>query len=282
MRHALRDRLFAELALRPLVMGIVNVTPDSFSDGGLHHSLDDALAGAQRLATEGADLLDLGGESTRPGGAPVSAQEEQARVLPALAALSRALPAMPLSIDTYRASTAEQAVAAGAVMINDVWGLQKDPAMAETVARTQAGLAIMHNRETTDETIDILADIKTFFTRSLALADAAGVPRARILLDPGLGFGKTADQNEEVLARLPELACFGLPLLAGASRKRFIGRLTGQENASERGAGSVGAHLFAVHQGARMIRVHDVALHVQALTVFHGLQRRQAKAQFHV
>jgi len=282
MRHQVLEHFFDALTRAPLIMGVVNVTPDSFSDGGQHSTADSALAHAQALAAQGADLLDFGGESTRPGYAPVSPEDEQTRVLPAIEAAAKALPELPLSVDTYRASTALKALEAGAVIVNDIWGLQKDPDMAGLVGRMGAGLIVMHNREEILLDGDLIDDMSRFFTRSLEIARKSGIPESHILLDPGLGFGKTGEQNEEILARLPELASFGLPLLVGASRKRFIGTILNEPAPDKRGLGSVGAHLFAVAQGARVIRVHDVAEHKQALMVFSTLQARMRSLTHHV
>jgi dihydropteroate synthase len=257
---------------RPLVMGVLNVTPDSFADGG--HFLDPpaAIAHAQRLAAEGADILDIGAESTRPYGNAVAVplDEERARladVLPAVVALG-----IPVSIDTMKAAVAAWALAAGAMIVNDVWGLQRDPGMAGVVAEHCAPVIIMHNRETADPSIDIIADVTAFFLRSLAIAARAGIARARIVLDPGIGFGKTPEQSMTCIARLDAWRGLGLPLLVGASRKRFIHAVVPSEPA-ERLGGSIAAHLMAVENGAAIIRVHDVAPTVQALAVAAAIRR---------
>ncbi len=203
-------------------MGVLNVTPDSFSDGGRFLDPDAAIAHAQRLAAEGADILDIGAESTRPygGAVRVPLEEERRRlaaVLPAVVALG-----VPVSIDTMKASVAAWALEAGAAIVNDVWGLQRDPDMARVVAEHGAPVIIMHNRDAADPTIDIIADVAAFFSRSLEIAWSAGIPHDRIVLDPGIGFGKTPEQSLTCIARLDALRGFGLPLLVGASRKRFI------------------------------------------------------------
>jgi dihydropteroate synthase len=251
---------------RPIVMGILNVTPDSFSDGGAFEKPEIAIAHARRMADEGADILDIGGESTRPYGGmqPVTAEEELRRIAPILTAIVSL--GLPVSIDTIKAKAAVWALDQGAVIVNDVWGLQRDPDMARVVAERGVPVIVMHNRETADPTIDIMADIETFFRRSLDIADRAGIARERIVLDPGIGFGKTPEQSMRAIAQLVRLKAFGLPLLVGASRKRFIGAVVPSQP-DERLAGSIAAHLLAAENGAAMLRVHDVAETVQALRV---------------
>jgi dihydropteroate synthase len=251
---------------RPLVMGVLNVTPDSFSDGG--HFLDPAAAisHARRMVADGADILDIGAESTRPyGGAEAVTLDEEMR------RLERVLPAalnlgVPVSVDTMKAAVAESALQAGAAIVNDVWGLQRDPDMARVVARHGAPVLIMHNRDRADPAIDIMRDIDAFFSRSLAIADAAGIARDDIVLDPGIGFGKTPQQSLQAIARLAELQSFGLPLMIGASRKRFIDTVSSAPP-DRRLGGSLAAHLAAVERGAVIVRTHDVPETVQALRV---------------
>ncbi|MGV6876111.1 dihydropteroate synthase [Pseudochelatococcus sp. B33] len=253
-------------------MGVLNVTPDSFSDGGLFDAPAAALAQARRMLDEEADIIDIGGESTRPGHAPVSAEAEQARVLPVLEAvvpIARAR-AVPVSIDTYKASTARAALEAGAEIVNDVWGLQRDPAIADVAAAFGAPVIVMHNREAADPAIDIVDDMRRFFERSLAIARRAGIRDADIVLDPGIGFGKTAEQSMQALHALAQIRRMGYPVLAGASRKSFIGALIGRP-APERLNGTLAAHLFALAQGAAILRVHDVRAHVEALRVWRAL-----------
>ena len=265
---AKRDAFLAKIGVRPVVMGILNLTPDSFSDGNQFMTTDAALSHARRLAAEGGDIVDVGGESTRPGGLAVSETEELARVEHVLRALGDS--EAPFSIDTYKASVAARAIELGAVLVNDVWGLQKDPAMAETVAAAEAAIVIMHNRAHKDAAIDIVADIRRFFAHSLVLADKAGIPRTRIILDPGIAFGKTALQNVKVIARLNELMDFGCPILVGVSRKTFLGSLV--EGGIECTlVGTVAASLAALAGGASIFRVHDVAEHVAALKIFHTI-----------
>jgi len=251
---------------RPLVMGVLNVTPDSFSDGGQFLQAPAAIEHARRLAAEGADIIDIGAESTRPyGGArPVSLEEERERleaILPAVATIG-----IPISIDTLKAKVAAWALDAGASIVNDVWGLQRDPDMARVVAEHEAPVIIMHNRETDDPTIDIIADVTEFFSHSLEIAWEAGIPRDRIVLDPGIGFGKTPEQSIACIARLDAWRGFNMPLLVGASRKRFIHSITPSEPL-ERLGGSLAAHLIAVEHGVAIIRTHDVAPTLQALAV---------------
>ncbi|CAH1665355.1 dihydropteroate synthase [Chelatococcus asaccharovorans] len=259
-----------DLGRRPLIMGILNVTPDSFSDGGRFATHEAALAQAARMVGEGADIIDIGGESTRPGYTEISAEEEIARVVPVITAVA-ARQEVPISIDTYKARTAEAAIAAGAVIINDVWGLQRDPAMAAVAAAHGVPVVAMHNRDTIDPALDIIADMKAFFARTLDRASHAGVAPGAIILDPGIGFGKTPEQNLIALQRLAELKTLGCPLLVGASRKSTIGLVTGRP-AGERLAGSLAAHVLALVHGADIIRVHDVAPHRDACRIFEAVQ----------
>ena len=267
--RAKRDAFLHKLKSRPAVMGILNVTPDSFSDGGRFQAFDAAIAHAKSMVVAGCDIVDIGGESTRPSATPVSEAEELARVGEVLRALADLLD-VPLSIDTSKAAVAARAIATGAAVINDVWGLQKDRDMAAVVAETHAALIIMHNREEKDERVDILADIRRFFDRSLALAAKAGVPEEVIILDPGIGFGKTSRQNVEAVACIPDLKDYGLPILVGASRKAFLGSLTG-DGIEATLIGTVAANLVAAAAGASIFRVHDVAEHVAALRIFHSM-----------
>lgn len=250
---------FDGASARPHVMGILNVTPDSFSDGGRHAVAETALAHARQMISEGADILDVGGESTRPGSEPVSLDVEWSRLEPILDEVIAM--GTPVSIDTYKAEIARRACAAGAVIVNDVWGLQKDPAMADTVAEAGVHVVMMHNRTAADPEIDILADIDRFFEVSMQLADRAGIARDRQILDPGFGFGKTIDQNFRILNRFDTLAKHGLPLLAGASRKRMIGTVLNAEM-EDRLFGSMAVHLTAMLKGAAIVRAHDVHPHV--------------------
>ena len=257
---------------RPLVMGVLNVTPDSFSDGGRFLQPAAAIEHARRLVAEGADIVDVGAESTRPygGAVPVTLEEERerlAKILPAVIDLG-----VPVSIDTLKAPIAAWALEAGAAIVNDVWGLQRDRDMAHVVADHGAPVVIMHNREKADPSIDIIADVTEFFMRSLEIAAQAGITPDRIVLDPGIGFGKTPEQSLTCIARLDAWRGFNLPLLLGASRKRFIDSVVRSE-AMERLGGSLAAHIIAVENGAAIIRVHDVAPTIQALAVTRALRR---------
>ena len=257
---------------RPLVMGVLNVTPDSFSDGGRFLDPAAAIAQAERLAAEGADILDIGAESSRPYGNAVAVplDEERARLAPILPVVVGL--GIPVSIDSMKAAVVAWALETGAAIVNDVWGLQRDPDMARVVAEHDAPVIVMHNRDAADPKIDIVADVTAFFERSLAIAARAGIARERIVLDPGIGFGKTPEQSLTCIARLDAWRGFGLPLLVGASRKRFIHSVVPSEPA-ERLGGSLAAHLLAVENGAAIIRVHDVAPTVQALAVAAAIRR---------
>jgi len=269
--------LLPGLGSRTLVMGILNVTPDSFSDGGLFSGEAEAVAQAKRLVDEGAAILDIGGESTRPGHVPVPAEEEQARVLPVIRAVAPGL-TVPISIDTYKASTARLALEAGARIVNDVWGLQREPDIASVAAAHGAPVVIMHNRETIDADLDIISDLLTFFERSLDIARRAGIPERDIVLDPGVGFGKTWTQHLDVLRRLPEIRALGFPVLVGVSRKSLLGRLHDRETRpADRLYGSLAAHALAATLGADIVRVHDVAAHVDAVRVVDAVMRPDAR-----
>ena len=256
---------------RPQVMGIVNVTPDSFSDGGQHADTAAAVAHALTLVEQGADLLDIGGESTRPGASPVSVQEEIDRVVPVIEALLPQV-AVPLSVDTFKPEVMRAALAAGAHMINDVQALQQ-PGALEVVAASKAAVVLMHavggpyDAGLAQAYVDIAGDVQRFLAERIFSAEMAGIGRKRLLLDPGYGFNKDAAQNFALLAAQDRLNDLGAPVLAGFSRKRCIGDVTGRTVAAERMAGSLAAHLLAVQKGAMMVRVHDVAATVDALKV---------------
>ena len=264
--------LAALLAKRgPLVMGVLNVTPDSFSDGGRFVDPKLAIEQAERMIVAGVDIIDIGAESSRPYGGmqPVSYEEELARLTPVLPAVVKLK--TPVSIDSMKAKIAAWALDQGAAMVNDVWGLQRDPAMAETVSEYDMPVVIMHNREAADAALDIVAEVDAFFARSLAQAERAGIARDCLVLDPGIGFGKTAAQSLACIARLAEFKRFGLPLLIGASRKRFINTVSPSEP-DERLGGSIASHLIAVRNGAAIVRTHDVAETVQALRVAAAIE----------
>lgn len=269
-RAAKRDEFLDKIGKRPVIMGILNLTPDSFYDGGRFVGTDAALRHACLMAEAGCDIVDVGGESTRPGASPVAEAEELRRIEAVVAELAGTVD-VPLSIDTAKSAVAARALALGAVLVNDVWGLQKDPAMAATAAAADAAVVVMHNRPQKDPSIDIMADIRSFFARSLALAQAAGIPRSRIILDPGVAFAKTARQNVEVIAGIGQLLDFGCPILVGLSRKAFLGSLA--EGQPEAGlVGTIAANLAAYEAGAGLFRVHDVAEHVAAFAVFAALR----------
>lgn len=250
----------------PAVMGVLNITPDSFSDGGAFIAPESALAQARRMIAEGADIIDIGAESTRPYGGTerVSVEEELRRLQPVLSEVVSL--GVPVSIDSMKADVVAWALDHGAAIANDVWGLQRDEGMARLLAERKAPVIVMHNRDVADPAVDIMQDIAAFFTRSLEMAATAGIISNNIVLDPGIGFGKTPEQSMMALARLAELRLFGLPLLVGASRKRFVSMVSPSEP-QQRLGGSIAAHLIAAQGGAKIIRTHDVAETVQALRV---------------
>jgi dihydropteroate synthase len=263
--------------VRLLVVGIVNVTPDSFSDGGRHDTTEAAVAHALALARDGADVLDVGGESTRPGATPVPADVEAARVVPVVAALRRAGLSLPVSVDTRKASVADAALAAGATWVNDVTAGTGDPAMLATAARHGAGVMLMHMRgeprtmQASPRYDDVTAEVAAYLVERARAAVAAGVPPARVWIDPGLGFGKTFDHNETLLRELPRLVATGFPVLVGASRKGFLGARTGRP-VEGRLAASLACVARAVEAGARAVRVHDVAETVDVVKVLSRIR----------
>ncbi|MEY9183435.1 dihydropteroate synthase [Bradyrhizobium sp. USDA 326] len=258
----------------PAVMGVLNVTPDSFSDGGAFIAPAQALERARAMIADGVDIIDIGAESTRPykGARPIAAEDELARLKPVLADVVAL--GVPVSIDSMKAQVVAFALDHGAAIANDVWGLQRDGDMAPLIAARGVPVIVMHNRDSVDPAIDIIADMKTFFRHSLDIAAQAGIVRDKIVLDPGIGFGKTAEQSMTALARLRELDVFGLPILVGASRKRFIAAVSPSEP-SARLAGSIAAHLIAAQRGAKIIRTHDVGETLQALRVAHAIESKQ-------
>ena len=271
---------------RPRVMGIVNVTPDSFSDGGAHDTLEAAVAHGLRLAAEGADILDIGGESTRPGAAEVPVEEELRRTIPAIERLAREI-SLPISIDTSKPEVMRAAVAAGAGLINDVYGLRREGAL-DAAAELGVPVVLMHmqgeprSMQHEPSYDDVVAQVHRFLAERIFAAEMAGIAKKRIVVDPGFGFGKTLQHNLTLLAQLERFGELGVPVLAGLSRKRSIGELTGREDARERVHGSVAAHLIAAQRGARLLRVHDVAATVDALKVWEAVaaqaQPRRAAA----
>jgi dihydropteroate synthase len=254
------------LGRRARLMGILNVTPDSFSDGGRFDAVPAALGQARRMLAEGADIIDIGGESTRPGAAEVSAADELARVLPVIAALRAGGIMAPISIDTYKAEVAEQAIAAGATIINDVHGLQREPELAAVAASHGVPLVVMHWDKARDASRDVMAEMARYFEVTLRIADEAGVARSGIVLDPGFGFAKSLSENYEILRRLPELVALGFPVLVGTSRKSMIGRLL-DVPADERLAGTVATSVLGYTAGAHLFRVHDIRPNRDALRV---------------
>lgn len=254
-------------------MGIVNVTPDSFSDGGFHLQCDTALAHARQLIDEGADIIDVGGESTRPGAQPVSVDEELARVLPVIEGLRGAT--VPISIDTCKSEVMRAALVAGVQMINDINALQNDAAM-QAVASSNAAVCLMHKQgdpqtmQLQPEYQNVVVEISAFLRARIAAAEAAGIQRNRIVIDPGFGFGKTLGHNLELLRRLDVLRELDVPILAGLSRKSMLGALTGQA-AGQRQSASVAAALIAVQRGANIVRVHDVRATVDALKIWNAV-----------
>ena len=266
------DRLLSPK--RATVMGILNLTPDSFSDGGKFVDPLVAMTHARKMIAEGADIIDVGAESTRPYGgmAPVTAQMERERLAPVLSAVIAL--GKPVSIDTMKAEVADWAIRQGAVIANDIWGLQRDPDMAHVVADHGVPVIVMHNRETADPAIDIIADMNAFFERSLDIAAKAGIRREQIVLDPGIGFGKVPEQSIIAVAQLHRFKHFGLPILIGLSRKRFIASIVPSEP-DQRLGGSIAGHLFAVQAGATIVRAHDVAETMQALRIYEAIRDAQ-------
>lgn len=254
------------LGPRPVVMGILNLTPDSFSDGGRHDGLAAARTHAHIMVDEDADIVDVGGESTRPGADPVGVQSELDRVMPVLDALAEDGLAVPISIDTYKALVADQAVEAGAAIVNDVHGFQREPEIAAVAAHHGVPAIAMHWDEARDRGKDVIAQMIQFFEKSIQIAENAGLSRDRIILDPGFGFAKSLEENYEILRRLPELAALGYPLLAGTSRKSMIGRLL-DVPADQRLFGTIATSVIAYSAGAHIFRVHDVRANRDALRV---------------
>lgn len=267
-----------QLGSKSVIMGILNVTPDSFSDGGKHIELDNALAAAKTMLDEGATIIDVGGESTRPGAANVDAETEAARVVPIIRALTEHFGCI-ISIDTYRASTARLAVEAGAHIVNDVWGLQKEPEIAQVAKETGAGLVIMHTSRDRETDADVIADQFAFLDRSLEIAGRAGINASNITLDPGFGFGKSQDEDIALMAHMEELQRFDYPLLVGTSRKRFIGAMTGQAEPLQRDIGTAATSVALRLAGADIFRVHNVAFNRDALAVADAILQSRARSQ---
>lgn len=253
-----------DLNKRTHIMGILNVTPDSFSDGGRYTDIEKAAAAAKKMEKEGADIIDIGGESTRPGHTPVSAEEEAERIIPVIEALKGTLQ-IPISVDTFKASVAEEAVKAGASMINDIWGARKEPEIAAVAARYRVPIILMHNRTDMDYG-DFISDVKADLQASVSIAKKAGVEDNQIILDPGIGFAKTMEQNQYIIKELQELGTLGYPLLLAASRKRFIGDIL-DVPANQRDIGTAATTVIGIAKGARIVRVHDVKANLEAAKV---------------
>lgn len=256
---------------RTYIMGILNVTPDSFSDGGDFDSVEKALNHAREMVEEGADMIDVGGESTRPGHTYVDSEEEIRRVVPVIKALKKEI-SLPMSIDTYKADVAEEALKLGVEMVNDVWGLRRDENMANVIAKYDAEVCIMHNQDGTEYDKDIMESIKDFLNESIKMALDAGVKKEKIVLDPGIGFGKTFEQNLEVLRRLGELRSLGYPILLGTSRKSVIGNVLHLEP-KDRVEGTVATTVLGVRDGVDIVRVHDVTENLRAAKMADAIYR---------
>lgn len=262
------------LGERTLVMGILNVTPDSFSDGGRYNNLDSAMKQAERLISEGADIIDVGGESTRPGHIQITSEEEISRVVPIIEKISKNLDTI-ISIDTYKYDVAKEAIKVGANIINDIWGLQYDNGeMAELVKKSNLPLIAMHNQNDEVYNKDIMLVLREFFEKTFKIADKYGIDRDTIILDPGLGFGKNVEQNIEVLSRLNELKDMGFILL-GASKKRFIGKLLNDLPFDERVEGTVATTVIGIEKGVDIVRVHNVLENKRACLVADGVYRKR-------
>ena len=262
------------LGERTLVMGILNVTPDSFSDGGRYNNLDSAMKQAEKLISEGADIIDVGGESTRPGHTQITSEEEISRVVPIIEKISKNLDTI-ISIDTYKYNVAEEAIKVGANIINDIWGLQYDNGeMAELVKKSNLPLIIMHNQNDEIYNKDIMIVLREFFEKTFKIADKYRIDRDKIILDPGLGFGKNVEQNIEVLSRLNELKDMG-SILLGASKKRFIGKLLNDLPFDERVEGTVATTVIGIEKGVDIVRVHNVLENKRACLVADGIYRKR-------
>lgn len=259
-----------DLNKQTLIMGIINVTPDSFSDGGRYCSVEDAVEQALKLEESGAHILDIGGESTRPGHKPLTTSEELERVLPVIEAVSKNVQ-IPISIDTFKAVTARKAIVAGADIINDVWGAKRDPEIARVAAEMNVPICLMHNRTNMDY-IDFIADMKKDLQESIEIAKSAGVKDSNILLDPGIGFAKNIDHNLKALQKLEEFNELGYPLLLGASRKRFIGTILDEYVAENRDIGTGATTCLGITKGCKIIRVHNVALNAQLAKMMDAMQ----------
>ena len=267
------DDIFAQSG-HTYVMGILNVTPDSFSDGGRYDSVNEALKRARQMILEGVDLIDIGGESTRPGYEPISDEEEIERIVPVIEAIKRHMD-IPVSVDTYKSAVAKAAIEAGADMVNDIWGLKHDPEMAKVIAETGVACCLMHNRKTTDYK-DFMTDCLEDLKESIAIAKAAGIEDDKIIIDPGVGFAKTYEQNLQVLKHLDQFKALGYPVLLGASRKSVIG-LTLDLPTDERLEGTLATTVMAVMAGASFVRVHDIEANSRAIAMTEAIMNIQGE-----
>lgn len=267
------DDIFAQSG-HTYVMGILNVTPDSFSDGGRYDSVNEALKRARQMILEGVDLIDIGGESTRPGYEPISDEEEIERIVPVIEAIKRHMD-IPVSVDTYKSAVAKAAIEAGADMVNDIWGLKHDPEMAKVIAETGVACCLMHNRKATDYK-DFMTDCLEDLKESIAIAKAAGIEDDKIIIDPGVGFAKTYEQNLQVLKHLDQFKSLGYPVLLGASRKSVIG-LTLDLPTDERLEGTLATTVMAVMAGASFVRVHDIEANSRAIAMTEAIMNIQGE-----
>lgn len=261
-----------EYGKRTYIMGILNVTPDSFSDGGKFNSVDIAIKHAKDMVKEGADIVDIGGESTRPGHSYVDAKEELRRIIPVIKKIKEEVN-IPISVDTYKADVADAVLELGVDMINDVWGLRRDKNMASVIAKHNAYVCIMHNQDGTDYDKDIMESIKEFLTDSISIGINSGIDKEKIVLDPGIGFGKTFEQNLEVLRRLNELNDLGYPILLGTSRKSVIGNVLNVEP-KERLEGTIATTVLGIKEGVDIVRVHDIKENLKAAKMADAIYRR--------
>ena len=285
LRGANQDPLRRLLAQdRPIIMGILNVTPDSFSDGGQFVDPDDAIRHAQRMIQEGADIIDIGGESTRPGAEPLSEDEELARIIPVIRRLTGEMP-VPVSVDTYKSTVADKALEAGASIVNDISGLRFSPDMAKVVADRGAAVVIMHikgrprDMQQNPVYADVVADVASYLKEGIEIALKAGVGREQMLIDPGIGFGKTLEHNITLLERLGELRAIGRPILLGTSRKKFIGTVLDAAGPEHRIEGTAATVALGIERGARIMRVHDVEYMVRVAKMTDAILKRNSKFQ---
>lgn len=258
-----------DLTQETLIMGILNFTPDSFSDGGDYNSIDEAVKRAQEMERLGAHIIDIGGESTRPGHDPISAKEEISRITPVIKAISETV-SLPISVDTYKAETAQAALESGADIINDIWGAKRDPEMAMVAKEFDAPIVLMHNREDTDYT-NFMDDVLKDLNESIEICLQQGVHESQIILDPGVGFAKNHQQNLQVMNNMEQIVALGYPVLLGTSRKRFIGKVLNEENAKDRDIGTGATTCFGITKGASIVRVHNVRLNKQLVDMMDAM-----------